>query len=242
MPDALRAGIRNLTSIAFRPLASHRIELCHARTIFGASFAPDGWHHIVQTLREHDADPQISLERTTLYAFLKQFAPRTMQDWTGLPGTGSLDAFTYPWGWFTPRRPKTGEQRWLSRFCGPSTDDFIRAEYEAILRLRAHMQGEGYRPYRHASGFIQGTVLISREGERRFIVMQGNHRMAVLAHMGVARLHVRSDPRVTLPAVHESLVHTWPNVRNGLFTAKDAQSVFRHLFNGDFRGSSSPAL
>lgn len=235
MPDlaALRPGVRNVLAVLRRPLYSRRLAVGDVRTIFGASFVPEGWHHILETLREYDADPDIALERTTLYAFLKHFAPRSLGEWTGLPDCDGLGPFEFPWGWFTPKSDGASRDALNSRFCGPSTDAFIAAEWRAILSLYADLRRDGYHPFRHASGFLQGTHFVACDGSRCFVIMQGNHRLAILAHLGLKNFHVRSDPRIVLPAVYESEVERWPLVQAGRCSVDDALAVFALLFRGN---------
>jgi hypothetical protein len=72
-------------------------------------------------------------------------------------------------------------------------------------------------------------MLLKRNGDRRFVVLQGNHRLAVLAHLGVPQIAVR-DVAGYVPVVRESEASRWPLVANGNCTAASALRIFNLFF------------
>ena len=93
-----------------------------------------------------------------------------------------LPLFVYPWV-DLHRLKKTTKHPLKSRFCGPSNHEFIEKEYHSSIDLYKTLNHNGYKPYHFPNSFISGTWLIAENGEKRFVVMQGNHRMAALAHL-----------------------------------------------------------
>lgn len=210
--------------------------MAEASTLFGCSFGEGGWHHIRETLREYDAAPDIPYHETTLYRFLTGFCPSSICEL--LDGEGGMDRplplFVYPWGTFRTGESDTTKSALTSRFCGPSTDVFVAQEFERIKALYHSLACEGYRPWRYGHSFVGGTFLLARDGTRRFVVLQGNHRLAVLAHLGCERIDVRDAP-ACLPSVREEDIERWALVKAGACTAPLARRVFRLFFDADGR-------
>jgi len=233
MPDTrglTERRIRHLVATAARvltiPWRQHVFAPARVSSVFGCSFGCGGWQHLVRTLEEFRADPAIGWRSTTLAAFHRAFCPRNVFDVVGR----DVDAppFVFPWGPFSVgfRRKEVLS----SRFCGPSTDDFIRDEFERLIRLYERIRSTGYRPWSFGHGFLYGTILVDRTGARRFVVLQGNHRMAALAVLGAEAVSVRTDPRRLLAVVREEECERWPLVQSQVCSVSDAIAVFRMFF------------
>jgi hypothetical protein len=233
--DALRRRLHfyagNCYRLATIPWRQHRIELSEARTIFGCSFGDDGWHHLRKTLEEYDADPAVPYTHTTLYRYLTRFRPSSICDLlpAGACAGAALPLFVYPWGTFRKGDVGTRKDAHTSRFCGPSSDVFVAEEFDRTIRLYRQLKQSGYQPWRYGNTFIGGTLLRTRDGERRFVVLQGNHRLAVFAHLGMRRIAVRDVPGY-LAEVREDDVDRWPLVAQGACPPETARQVFRLYF------------
>jgi hypothetical protein len=238
MPDFRAFPVRARYSLgnAWRALSSPWLQReaspGECRSLFAASFGSDGWHHIRATLREVDANPGIGYRDTSLYAFLTRFCPVSISDIADPAGDVRLPLFVYPWGTFRKGEAMTTKDPWMSRFCGPSTDSFIAEEFGRIVDMYAQLKSVGYRPYRYPNSFIGGTWLEAIDGRRRFVVLQGNHRLAILAHLGVQQIAVRSL-RGWVSAVREADMNDWMLVRSGQCSIAHAKSIFRLFFNLD---------
>jgi len=210
------------------PWRSQALAIQDARTIFGAAFDASGWHHLRQTLAEVDARPGIDIRDTTLHRFLTEFCPPTFS--LLLPPTvvdRPLPLFVYPWGTLAANKDAA-----KSRFCGPSSDGFVAEEFKRTMALYRQLKSTGYRPFRYPNSFISGTWLIANDGRKRFIVLQGNHRLAILAHIGVQDLTVRPVPGA-IKEVRESEFSHWPLVRSGQCSPEHALAAFRLFFEND---------
>ena len=73
-----------------------------------------------------------------------------------------------------------------------------------------------------------GTILSKNNGDFRFIVLQGNHRFAILVHIGLDKIAVRSIPGY-VRIVKEHKLYDSPIVKNG-FCSKDTASKIFNLF------------
>jgi hypothetical protein len=218
----------NLLRAASAPWLEASISPNAATSIFGCCFGDDGWHHLRQTLKEYDENPKREIKETAMWKFLKNFCPNGISVFANIEYQDPLPLFVYPWIDLSnlgekPKDPKS------SRFCGPSSDEFVRKEYLRTISLYKKIKSQGYKPSHYPHSLISGTFLISRSGKMRFIVMQGNHRMAVLAHLGYSEILVRANTG-TIPFVDERKIKTWPNVRNGRCSVEHAGEVFNYFF------------
>jgi hypothetical protein len=233
MPSAallrLRYVVGNCARRLSRPWRESTVRPEQAMTIFACSFGDRGWQHLRRTLAEHEAQPDIDLRNTTLWRFLKDFRPTSISALAGVHDEPPLPLFVYPWGTFNDSGATNDKEASQSRFCGPSSDAFVEVEYTRTLALHAALRIDGYRPYQYPHSFVGGTWLTAIGGERRFVVMQGNHRMASLAHLGVAEVAVRTG-RFAIAEVREADLDRWPLVRTGRCSKAHARQVFGLFF------------
>ncbi len=234
MPDntiaRLRYSIGNGLRFLSRSWCQRAISPEDATTIFGCSFGDSGWHHIRRTLSEFNTDPSISPAQSTLGRYLERFCPSSISILAGVTEEEPLPLFVYPWGTFNNGGYYSSKDPRTSRFCGPSTSAFVDEEFRRTLHLYAEMQAQGYRPTQYPNSYIGGTWLEALDGRKRFVVMQGNHRMAILSHLGAKRIEVRTIPQA-LARVREADISRWPLVETGRCSIDHARSVFRMFFS-----------
>ena len=232
-PSRLRFLVATCARFATRPWLQRSIAPEDATSLFACSFGNQGWHHLRKTLAEYDEDPAIEPRSTTLYRYLKGFRPQSISALADPQAEGTqLPLFVYPWGTFRRGEIATRKDPWTSRFCGPSTDEFAADEFHRTIGLYVRMKREGYRPASYGNTYIGGTFLVGIDGSRRFVVLQGNHRMAILAHLGVRRIDVR-NVRGWLTEVREADAARWPLVLSGQCSERHARQVFRWFFDND---------
>jgi len=234
MPDypiaRLRYTVGNALRFLSRPWRQRTICPEDATTIFGCSFGDGGWHHIRRTLFEFDSDPSIALAESSLHRYLERFCPSSISPLAGVSGEEPLPLFVYPWGTFNDGGIVSAKDPRSSRFCGPSTAAFIDEEFQRTIRLYAEMRAQGYLPTRFPNSHIGGTWLEAADGRRRFVVMQGNHRMAILAHLGIPKIEVRTIPQALI-CVKETDIARWPLVAAGRCSVDHARRVFDMFFS-----------
>lgn len=224
----------NCVRAATIPWKQHRISPAEASTVFGSSFGAHGWHHLRRTLEEYDANPAIGYRDTSLFRFLSRFRPNSVCELLREPvgEENHLPLFVYPWGTFRRGEVELDKDPRESRFCGPSSDKFIAAEFRRTIGLYESMKDTGYQPWRFDHTFIGGTLLRAANRQRRFVVLQGNHRMAILAHLGVAEVLVR-DCRGYHPVISEAHLEKWPLVASGVCSAALGRAIFHMFFMED---------
>jgi hypothetical protein len=238
MPDVggavarIRYELGNGWRLLSSPWMERQVSIDECRSVFAASFGSPGWHHIRATLREFDANPGIDYRDTSLYAFLTAFCPASISEFADTAGDAPLPLFVYPWGTFRQGEAMSPKNASTSRFCGPSSDEFVADEFNRIIAMYRQLKSVGYRPYRYPHSFIGGTWLQAADGARRFVVLQGNHRLAILAHLGSERIAVR-PLRGWLSIVREADIHDWMLVKSGRCSLAHARSVFALFFQLD---------
>lgn len=212
-----------------RPWNQQNLDPAFATTIFACSFGDVGWHHIRKTLLEVDTNPHFNGANSTLARFLQEFCPTSISTLAGVNDEEPLPLFVYPWGTFNHGAATTIKSPLTSRFCGPSSKKFISKEISRTVALYQQMRQTGYTPQKFPNSYIAGTWLKALNGDQRFVVMQGNHRMAVLAHLRVRQISVRTTS-TCLRHVRECDLANWPLVASGRCSVEHAHKVFSLFF------------
>jgi hypothetical protein len=119
-------------------------------------------------------------------------------------------------------RPYPGRQ-----FHGPKSAAEGSSHYERVIHVAKMIRRWGYWRTNGKTGDIDGLIM-SRGRDWAFFVLGGQHRSPALAALG----HRRARVRVFNPGVpvDRDQISTWPNVRNGLFTAGEATQLFDRIF------------
>lgn len=224
---ALANIFRKVTSRSFQ----FEIELDKISNIFACSFSKNGWHPIVETLKEYDQNNNIHFSDTTLWKYHKYFCPSGIGSFFKLEEC-EIPLFIYPWGTFSNGDVTTNKDPSSSRFCGPSNDQFIKQEFKRIIDLYHKLKKTGYKPTKFPNSFISGTILERSDGSRKLIVMQGNHRSAILSHLGKKSIQFRIGSNA-LKYVKETHSESWPLVRNNHCSNKNALQIFDNFFKED---------
>ncbi len=206
------------------------ISPSEAVTIFGENFSKHGNHFIINFLNEYSLNNKIDYIESSLGKFHKQFCPKTTEEALGVSTKGNgLRLFNYPWGVFGRQRSIKRKDPRNSRFCGPSTEKFIIDEAKSIIKLYVKIKKDGYQPTKYPNSFIQGVWMIKKNGEKRFVVLQGNHRMAVLSYLGYKSIDVRCD-MFPNKYIKEKDLNSWVNVKLNNVSSEKALEIFNSFF------------
>jgi hypothetical protein len=274
-----RRRARKLAELAVY-LASGRVRRLPTALVtneFGFSFGDDGWNYVRALVAEIDADPNRPLEETTFFRFFKHPDVREVRYLNDLlflhdPARRARQEFgfylgTYPWGdhvgggpWGRHFDEVEGEQTrdlygyrsnpWYE----PGDEQALRLEEAATANMLRSIRA-GYRPWRHRR-LPEATLLVCRDGTWRAMRYDGQHRIAVLAHLGhrhltalvpsVRTMNAAVDEWQTasrLPkavtrgeiVVREEEVDEWRYVREGLCSRDQALEIFHAFFELDGR-------
>ena len=206
------------------------IDIEQAVTIFGRQFSEEGLHPIVKTIKEYQSNRKINVENTSLYRYHNKFTPDDMcQAFGQRSSLCSLPLFVFPWGKFRIGCNKIKDPL-RSRFCGPTEPSRIQREFLDSINLYLNIKNNGYQLIKHRS-IIGGTFIISKNSKKRFIVLQGNHRVSALAALGHKKVLVYTM-RGYLSKIEESKLDSWKEVRKGNCNKDLAIEIFNSFFNG----------
>ena len=204
----------------------------------GFSFAPGGWNYLIEQLKEFDRGKQPEVTDSILYKFHDRYQPSDMSD---IPVSAGLDvAFKpglsiYPWGAFDMEKNGsmgTAKNALTSRFYGPSSLSLVEKDLCNLLDLYKNMKAHGYRPWHFGNAFIGGVFLERADGQRRYVVLQGNHRTAILAHLGHKHILTRYL-KGHHQCIREKDVREWSHVKSGGCNVKDAAAFINAFFTLD---------
>lgn len=113
--------------------------------------------------------------------------------------------------------------------CGPISAQKRTIEIERFTRVIQSIKNKGYIRSDEADGDPY-IACLERNGELRYIIMTGHHRVAAASALGKRHLLARAyiDHIVSL-----NHVECWPNVYSGLWSVEDATTYFNHIFDFD---------
>ncbi len=221
------------------------------------SLASDGWNFYRALAAEYARNPEITLDQTVFYRFFRHERVRSVGCLDDLLFLHEPDRArsedeprfalgTYPWGGWSRAAQLAGGAPFGREYdqaegtntrdpfgdgphpwYDPGEMDQLEHEWRLTRRLY-HALEKGYHPLRHR-GYPGVTLLVRRNGERRAVMGNGHHRMAILSHLGHASL------RVMLPldwsgVVAEGEVHDWFHVRLGHCSRERALEIFNAFF------------
>lgn len=239
LPFQLPSGVRQVGDMRFV------VDLDKVTTYCGFSFAPGGWHPFVAVLRELDADPSLRYEDSLLRRLYARFTPASVQ-------TALFDEVDEPLApldrmpavhevlkslWQLDRRQverlaaaglprRDGDDP--SRYLGPKSDAGGAAYLRRLAELRDSVRRHGYDVTRFGGGRPRGFFLV-RDGEYRFVMTRGNHRLPVLSYLGVRQ--VVATIRVGHPPVVDAAqLERWSLGGGGAYPLDVAQRMFDRLF------------
>lgn len=242
---------RWLLNAVFNRSRIFKVELSACMDEFGNSFG--GAHFFTRALAQGESFDDV-------FSFLKQYyAAHPIRSFNDVVGHRIEDPagarYFCPW--------EAGRIRPLSKFAashkiGPTPDAALRRIVDRLLATLANIRAGGFRQYSIVDGFPLVIPVVDRGQRRRYILRDGQHRAAVLSHLGhdtvkvchaadhwtpsgpyraagflVRRLAGR--PAVSAAArplreVREDAVDEWPHVRDGRVTRDDARTYFQAMF------------
>ena len=253
-PRAVRHVGRHLRLVARRAIV--RIPVRELTDEFGFSVGPGGWNHYTALLAEHDRLPDRPVEATTYGRFFLDHRVNGVRDLNDLldltdgpPRFAGLPRFwlgTYPWGGLSASdigRPgpafgwahdeATGDDtselwgRGRTLWHRPCNRATLWNEWRLTVDLCASIRDRGYSPVT-ARGFPLVTLLHHSDGRRRAIIVDGHHRIAVLAHLGARAAVVEVGAEIGMADAAR-----WHAVIGGHCTVEEATEFFDAFFELD---------
>ena len=204
---------------------SQNLSIKCFRTIFNSKF--DFNHHLIKTLQEYDIDPKINYQKTSLYLYHLKFKPKTLNNSLKIINKEDLPLFVFPWG-NVSRNSKVVKDVNKSRFCGPTVEKSISDEFESFISLYKKIKYNGYVVPDSSSNAIFGYILKSKKS-KRFVVTQGNHRIAILKHLNhnFVKVNVYSKKYI----IKQEDINNFLLVKNKSISTSYANIIFNLFFS-----------
>lgn len=218
------------------------LELC--TDFYAFSYGPKGGQYYTDLAKEILSCPVPSLEKTRFYSLFQNSGIHSYTDLmtchsqslkTRLP---DIPFGSFPWGHFDKniimdpkkfRIDKTSPSyiRWTGR--GP-LKEILRKAFTDIYDLCKSITMLGYRYDLFDFYFPKASILVAASGEKRFVLEDGSHRLAVLSALGHENAILLLDPK-RFPGIFEKDVDTWFYVSSGLIGREEALCFFNLYFN-----------
>ncbi len=209
------------------------LEIC--TNPMGFSFAPDGWNYLIEQLKQLDMNWDVKVKDSVLYRFHQSYQPKDMSELArscGCEVDFSPGLSIYPWGSFNIERSHKGgvvKDPYQTRFYGPSTFSLVEEDLDNLRKLYGYMKIHGYRPWYFRNAFVGGTFLEKENGEKKYVVLQGNHRTAIMAHLGYKTMQARYLSGY-FRRICEKEMNRWFYVKSGQCSLTDAKIYFNAFF------------
>lgn len=239
LPPQFRCLRRSARTVPFL------MDLEHVTMGLGFSFASDGYHPYVATLREYQKNSNLEYENSSLSRFFDTFRPLTAQQalldtaeppravLCSLPPSAALHVWTM--GHATLRERADRDAMQSNQHFGPVTSEFGKIEFSRLIKVFESIRKRGYRPslVQHA---VFGHFLFC--GNRyRFLLREGQHRAASLRVLGATSLPVVVWHGVA--SINCANLGRWSTQQGGLFDVGTVNVMFDYLLNESGRAKAA---
>ena len=109
---------------------------------------------------------------------------------------------------------------------GPQSHSTCARHAKRLLKLHRNIQRRGLKTNSAPDGLPEAIVLFKSAEDLRWIVTNGNHRVAVASSLGFAKIPVR----VTSVVRYDEIAR-WPAVQSKIYSEAQARSVFNGYFS-----------
>jgi hypothetical protein len=253
--DPIEAIYRANSIAVLVNIPTARIRSMH---ILGFRCAGDAGHPLIEAVTACLRHPAQIGSESPLRAFYERWRPANAAEVLGLGRSSSAATLmkapphcypALPWSSSSVEELALKMPQWIKEensrhgtaldaghghtFFGPLSESKWNMEFVRIKSISLAVSSRGFERSNGADGDILGFVMI-RGGEWVLNAVEGQHRLAALAALGWSEIPIRipyrrwSHPNL----VYRSDVASWPNVRNGLFSERDALDVFDRIFDG----------
>jgi hypothetical protein len=140
-----------------------------------------------------------------------------------------------PWFAYYERKPPSREAGLLDsvhgcQICGPASEERIASEARRLDHVLASIRQHGFRP--EMGGHVRGYFMLRLDGQWVFVIREGFHRVAALAHLGHTNIDARIHPYYPR-FVEEADSQFWPMVQTGVLTQSEAIRIFAQFFKAE---------
>ena len=208
-------------------VGSKLVNIEDCKNPLGHSFDPEGYHFLVEALTLYEIH---GYDRAEAYVknYYQNFRPTNSNFLNVASGVRIEwqidDPFQYPWGNFSCDDDVIPKKDIINaRICGPNDLNKTESDFRRFIELYENIKRTGM-----TNPIITGAFML-KNGQLRFIVLQGNHRTAILAKLGIKQIRVKkldSDKNVRYEDLKMCMY-----VRQGKCSLTEAQLYFNTLFD-----------
>lgn len=216
------------------------VELEKCRDIQYFSYTTNGWHPFTATIEEHLKNPDKPYNKSILKKFYDAFQPKNRQEQWLEEEKKSIKPLcqgwpNYPWDLMAKVIPKRFftdllRERGGNQHFGPNSYTFGKDQYKRLINTYKMITMNGYHPEIFPDGYVKGFLQV-KDNDYRFIIVEGQHRIAALSLMGVETLYCKFIQEEHHPQiVNYNERDDWKQVKNGLYTREVAERIFIKFF------------
>jgi len=259
-----RAGYRLVGSGGLRHLGTHRLQrtrplpaevqatgkgvdgpftipIDKVTTPVAFSFAPEGWHPYLPTLREYIDDRRLPYEQSTLARYYATYRPGNAQEallddvdepieplasWPPL-----LHLFKHIWA-LNPTRVRQilrnqEREKGLRQQFGPQDQAFGELQIRRLVAVYESVALHGYRPDDYPGDQVMGYFVVG-DDDYRFVALHGNHRIPAFRLLGVDNI-VAVTHWAHPPVIDDVYIQRWTSGRRRVLDPETARLVLNKL-------------
>lgn len=216
------------------------VELDKCRDIQYFSYSSHGWHPFTATIKENLQNPEITYSESILKRFYDTFQPKNRQEQWLEEEVEEIKPLSQgwpirPWDIGHKRIPKQYmteriKERKGNQHFGPNSLAFGEDQYKRLINTYKMIQMNGFHPEIFPDGYLNGVLLV-KDDDYRFLLIEGQHRIPALSLMGVKNLYCQFNPQKQYPRiVNYDEIESWAQVSNGLYTKEVAEKIFIKYF------------
>lgn len=229
----VRLAVQSLTGKARRMPVSSLVNMA------AFSFSQDGWHPYTELLKQIDNNPDLKPETSVLREFYDRFTPETRDGFLPVHADGQWESdmtcYRPPWG--GGKDVDCGDE--FEHWTGPKSAEAVESLFRRINGIYQTLKAEGYHPWTHNDGLIRVIMLEKPNSDFRCLVVGGQHRAAIVSHLGLKTAWVQIQaPGKLYPdnmpnRIKLSQIDTWPGVVSKEYSRRDARRFFESYFEYD---------
>lgn len=121
---------------------------------------------------------------------------------------------------------------------GPCSRKKVLLEARRLEKLYRSIKRHGVNQHIDSNDYPSGYFLLKKNGAYRFILNNGQHRLAAYYVFGERRIFVTLDKYGRPAIVRETDANLWPMVREGKVTKDDGLRVFDCYFRNHESGNA----
>jgi len=214
----------------FVPSRLMKISLKDCLVEDGHTYGPDGTHFFINALRNGE-------DLESIKSYLRDYYKSNhVQSFNMMIGStiSSPEGERYflPWEDGRIRDLKKFE---LSHKAGPTSEEALDKIAQRLFRVLNKIKDEGFKQRSLIDGIIRVTLILDKEGNKKYLINDGHHRLAVASYLGIEKIYACynsvydfGEPEESI--IKETEVESWPKVSSNLITKDQALVCFDKIF------------